>query len=140
MNQRALIVLRRVGPFVIACALTWAASWLMQYICWLTIKGQSFNITSKYVNRVALATIIAVIILAVVIMFVLATDGCLAWLIGISIWLTILGVISWVPTLFHGGPVATSTAQFCYGVAVLLWSALMWYIFLEGATTELSEA
>jgi hypothetical protein len=141
MGQRALHALRLAGPFAIAFVLTWLVSWLLQILCWVTISGQRFSVSSRDVNRLAFATVATVIVVAVIIMFVLTLGGC--WLFFNCLFWgpSVVAAIGWEATAtFPGTPVATTLAQVIYGIAVLIWGIMMWYIFLGEVTDKLSES
>ncbi len=133
--------MKAMGLIVVAAALTWLLSWFMQYVASITLPNQHLHITSPESNRLALVTVLAAVVVMVAIMLIILMDGCTLFIVICFGGAAILAGIGWVAVhTFPGTTVATEPAQWIYGIVVVLWGILMWYIFLHDVTDALDEA
>lgn len=142
MNERGVQVLKGLGLTIAAAALTWALSWFMQYVASITIPhpARSLHITSPEANRLALVTVLATVVVMVAIVLLRILDGydtfILILLFGGAIE---TGIGSVALHTFPATTVSTRPAQIVYGIVVVVWGILMWYVFLNNVTGELAE-
>jgi hypothetical protein len=136
MKRRIVVSLRIIGAIIAVVVLTGLLSWFMQYLCAVTISDQEFHLTSQPANRLTVITALVAVGLMVMIMILVLLDGCAR--LGLIACIMIgLGQLS--SYAFSGTPVATQPAQVIYFIVVVLWSFLMWYIFLDRKAVNSSD-
>ena len=138
MYKRALHAAKFVGLCLAVGVVTWGLSWLMQYLCSITIAGQHFH-PNPAANRLALATIGAAVV--VMVLFLLVTlPGCITWSCAVVVLLAIGLAVDWaVRHLLPGTAVSTPSAQIVYGVITAVWGILLWYIFFAEVIDRFAE-
>jgi len=141
MNQRAFQIMKGLGLTIVAGAITWLLSWFMQYVASITITPQhSLHLGDPATNRLALMTVIATVVVMVAILLLIVLDGCTLFFVIVFAGAGILsGIGSVALHTFPGTTVSTEGAQWIYGIVVILWGWLMWYIFLGDVTKALDE-
>lgn len=142
MTRRAAQILKGLALTIVAGAITWFLSWFMQYVASITIPGQEheLHLTGTLANRLAFATVVATVAIMIVVVLAIILDG---WtMFWISLFASLAGVFSGVGSIalhtFTGTTIATEAARWIYGIVVILWGILMWYIFLDDVTDELA--
>jgi len=142
MSQRAFQIMKGLGLTIVAGAITWLLSWFMQYVASITITPQhSLHLGDPATNRLALMTVVATVVVMVAITAIIVLDGCLLLFILFFAGASILtGIGSVAVHTFPGTTVTTEPAQWIYGIVVILWGCLMWYVFLDGVTDELAKS
>ncbi len=139
MDRRIGQLLKALSMCIVAGALTWLLSWLLQFVCSIIIADQVLHLISTASNRLALVTVLATVVVMVVVLLFLVLDG-FAVMVAIVFFggLAILGGLpQTVFRLFLGTTVATQPAHIIYSIVVALWGILMWYIFLLDVTDRL---
>ena len=140
MHKRALRVAKGLGVVALVGVVTWLISWLIQFFCAITIPGQRLDVTSHQSSRLALYTVAAAVVVMFGIMLVLEVNGCLLAVIIFLLGGSILSGIGWIAVrTFSGTAVSTLGAQITYGVVVLLWGVLLWYIFLKDVSRSVAD-
>jgi hypothetical protein len=135
---RSLIIL---VTSLVACAATWAMSWLVQFICSVTIYGPRFHLESQASNRLAAITILAVVVVMIgaVLFQIFGSDaaiGLVVIVLTFNIFL-VYGLV-WVgEQSFRGTTVSTPLAGLAYTFFVLVWGAGMWWMLLENLVESL---
>lgn len=141
MYKRAVRSLAFLGLCLGAGALTWAMSWLIQYICGISIAGQHFHLSDSATNRLAAVTVLATVVIMVALSLIRLLNEWLLFFIIVFCGSAILAGISSVAMhIFPGTTVATDTARVTYDIVVLLWGILMWFIFLQDITEDIADA
>ena len=122
-------------------AVTWMLSWFVQYIFDLTTNGPAFNLTSQPVNRLAASTVLAAFAVAVFILILADSSGCLILILWLFVGSSVVAGIAWVAThVFPGTPVSTDAGQIIYGFLVLIWGIALFYAFLSDFTEKALDA
>lgn len=132
MFARASKAIAGIFLVILAGALTWGLSYLLQYFtCLLWATEETFTLTGRASNRLAIETVIAVVVMAILILFATYEDErvtALATVILIAILVNYWDQVA--RYAFAGTTVVALPAQIVYIIATAAWGGVVWYIFL----------